>query len=106
MAAASCLLGLSRCDSKSQNRLSQDLPQLNIMQIFQSDLDLCLTKADYRFLETNDHSFGSNSSCCFRSMCNVSIACLPMVFSRTHGNIVWLPSGDMTLPVVTFPYHC
>lgn len=106
MAAASCLLGLSRCDSVSQNRLSRDLPQLNIMKIFQSDLDLCLTKADYGFLETNDHSFGSNSSCCFRSTCNVSIACLPMVFSSTQRNRVWLLSGDMTLPVVTFPHHC
>lgn len=89
----------------SQNCLSWDYPQLNIMKIFESDLDFHLTRADYRFLETDDHSLGRDSCCYFRNTCNVSVACLPMTFSSTQRNTVWLLSGDMTLPDVTFPCH-
>lgn len=105
MAAALYLLRLSRCGSVSQNCLRWDYPQLNIMKIFQSDLEFYLTRADYRFLKTYDHSLGRDSCCYFRSTCSISAASLPLEFSSTQRNTVWLLSGDMTLPDVTFPYH-
>lgn len=56
---------------------------MNIMKIFQSDFDLCLRRADCRFLEADAILLAVDSGCCFRSSC---ITHSPVILSWTQRN--------------------